>query len=166
MATKWIKITGTDFEVEFVDHRPEQPPVEPAPDLTDRYGGFIAVDPHCHTHGSTSNPTTEELAQEMVTEDLQVITPLAWGFGEGYDDRLLVTGKYDPAWKPGRIIHWDCEYSQTPSNKLGHLVTHGCPPHPTQLVNYAGKPTASTIPIAKWARENDALAIGMAHCQQ
>lgn len=157
-----IKIDGPctitiDGNAQVIDDEP------PAPT---KYGGHIAVDPHCHAHGSKRDANVEEPSAMMAAEDLHLITPLAWGYGSGVADRTLVTGRDDPASAPERIIHWDCEYSQTPSHKLGHLVTHGCPPHPTQLVNHAGCPTASTIPIAQWARDNGAIAIGMAHCQQ
>lgn len=157
-----IKITGPctitiDGNAQVIDDSLPEPT---------KYGGHIAVDPHCHAHGSKRDATVKELSAMMATEDLHLITPLAWGYGSGFADRVLVTGGDAPASAPGRIIHWDCEYSQTPSNKLGHLVTHGCPPHPTQLVNHAGCPTASTLPIAQWARDNGAIAIGMAHCQQ
>lgn len=136
------------------------PPSEPAP------GGWIGVDPHCHAHGCPEEHSARELALMAKDVGLSVAIPLAWGLGKGYSEDLgSLTGDDDPAGAgAGVILHYDAEYSQTPSAVLGHLVTHGVPANKL-LVPYQGKPSASTIPIAKWAREQGALSIGMAHAQ-
>ena len=123
-----------------------------------------------HVHVSCGGPAmpVQAIYDEMVTQDLAVVTLLAdMGNGEVQDpvtDLPRVNGQDDPLSTPGRILHWDAEwhwdavYTQYQYQALGgHLVALG-------LTNAYQIFEEYTYPIFDWAHQQGALC-GFAHFQ-
>jgi hypothetical protein len=139
--------------------------IEPQPEPSTE--AWRAWDWHIHSHGCPSEHTVDELLQLLAEQNLSGATPLVWGLGKGWTvDRPLLTGSVHPLSTRDHILRFDCEYSQTPSAHLGHLVTHNIEQMWFGDATGGGDPSpATTIPIAKWAKRQGAV-LGMAHCQQ
>jgi len=129
--------------------------------------GWYSADHHLHAAGCSHYESPEEgvkpedMWRQVVGEDLQLASVLAWGPG-WYHQKQFFTGGLSPLSTKKNMMRYDVEVSGFPSSHAGHLVL-------LQLKedDYPGTSKIEdwpswTVPVLQWAKKQGAVT-GYAH---
>jgi hypothetical protein len=129
--------------------------------------GWYSADHHVHAAGCSHYESPEEgvkppdMWRQVVGEDLDVASVLAWGPG-WYHQKQFFTGGVDPLSTPDNVMRYDVEVSGFPSSHAGHVVLLQLKeddyPGATQIEEWP----SWTLPVLQWARSQGAIT-GYAH---